>query len=96
MNIASPQPPRPAVAVDSSPADTRAGRPSREEAEAAVRTLLRWACDDPNREGLLDTPARVVRSYDDFFAGYHIDPVAPLERTFDEVRNAGHQDLVHE
>ena len=59
-------------------------RPTREEAEAAVRTLLRWACDDPTREGLLDTPARVVRSYEEFFAGYQVDPVALLERTFDE------------
>ena len=59
-------------------------RPSREEAEDAVRTLLRWAGDDPSREGLVDTPARVVRSYDEFFAGYHVDPVALLERTFEE------------
>ena len=59
-------------------------RPSREEAEAAVRVLLQWAGDDPNREGLLDTPARVVRSYEEFFAGYEIDPVGLLERTFEE------------
>ncbi len=59
-------------------------RPTREEAEAAVRTLLRWAGDDPDREGLRDTPARVVRSYEEFFAGYHDDPVALLERTFEE------------
>jgi GTP cyclohydrolase I len=59
-------------------------RPTRQEAEEAVRTLLRWAGDDPSREGLIDTPARVVRSYDEFFAGYAIDPVALLERTFEE------------
>jgi len=59
-------------------------RPTREEAEAAVRTLLRWAGDDPNREGLLDTPARVARAYEEFFSGYEIDPVALLERTFEE------------
>jgi GTP cyclohydrolase I len=59
-------------------------RPSREEAEAAVRTLLRWAGDDPTREGLVDTPARVTRAYEEFFAGYDIDPVALLERTFEE------------
>jgi GTP cyclohydrolase I len=64
--------------------DQTAARPTREEAEAAVRTLLRWACDDPAREGLHDTPARVVRSYEEFFAGYHVDPVALLERTFAE------------
>jgi GTP cyclohydrolase I len=59
-------------------------RPTREEAEAAVRTLLLWAGDDPAREGLTGTPDRVVRSYEEFFAGYDIDPVALLERTFEE------------
>ena len=63
---------------------TQPVRPTREEAEAAVRVLLRWAGDDPAREGLLDTPARVVRSYEEFFAGYHSDPSAILERTFEE------------
>jgi GTP cyclohydrolase IA len=60
------------------------GRPSREQAEEAVRTLLRWAGDDPSREGLLGTPDRVVRSYEEFFAGYELDPEAMLERTFEE------------
>ena len=59
-------------------------RPTREEAEAAIRTLLRWAGDDPSREGLVDTPARVARAYEEFFAGYVVDPVALLERTFEE------------
>jgi GTP cyclohydrolase IA len=59
-------------------------RPTREEAEAAIRTLLRWAGDDPNREGLIDTPARVARAYEEFFEGYGVDPVALLERTFEE------------
>jgi len=59
-------------------------RPSREEAEEAVRTLLKWAGDDPTREGLLGTPDRVVRSYEEFFAGYHEDPVELLKRTFEE------------
>jgi GTP cyclohydrolase I len=59
-------------------------RPTREEAEAAVRTLLRWTGDDPTREGLMGTPDRVVRSYEEFFAGYDLDPVAMLERTFEE------------
>ena len=58
---------------------------SREQAEAAVRTLIRWAGDDPSREGLLDTPARVVRSYEEFFAGYAQDPGEILARTFSEV-----------
>ncbi|WP_118183615.1 GTP cyclohydrolase I FolE [Paraburkholderia phosphatilytica] len=60
-------------------------RPTREEAEAAVRVLLRWAGDDPTREGLLDTPARVVRSYEEFFAGYETNPRDILARTFSEV-----------
>jgi GTP cyclohydrolase I len=60
-------------------------RPSREQVEEAVRTLLRWAGDDPSREGLLETPARVARSYEEFFSGYAIDPVAVLERTFEEI-----------
>lgn len=77
MNIFAPTPRRTAPAA-SDP------RPTREEAEAAVRTLLRWAGDDPTREGLLDTPARVTRSYAEFFAGYAVDPVAVLERTFEE------------
>ena len=64
--------------------DTSTDRPTREEAEAAIRTLLRWAGDDPSREGLVDTPARVARAYEEFFAGYAIDPVALLERTFEE------------
>src|SRR5947208_1562690 len=59
-------------------------RPSREEAEAAVRTLIRWAGDDPRREGLLDTPKRVVRAYEEWFAGYGVDPVEMLQRTFEE------------
>ncbi|WP_153101850.1 GTP cyclohydrolase I FolE [Paraburkholderia hayleyella] len=60
-------------------------RPTREEAEDAVRVLLRWAGDDPQREGLLDTPARVVRSYEEFFSGYSVNPHEILSRTFSEV-----------
>ena len=60
-------------------------RPDRSAAEDAVRTLIRWAGDDPTREGLLDTPARVVRAYEEFFAGYLEDPVQILSRTFSEV-----------
>jgi GTP cyclohydrolase I len=62
-----------------------AARPERSAAEDAVRTLIRWAGDDPTREGLLDTPARVVRAYEEFFAGYLEDPVQILSRTFSEV-----------
>ena len=60
-------------------------RPSRAEAEAAVRTLIRWAGDDPDREGLAATPARVARAYEEWFAGYAEDPKAFLQRTFEEV-----------
>jgi GTP cyclohydrolase IA len=67
-------------------------RPSREQAESAVRTLLRWAGDDPNREGLRDTPARVARAYDDWFSGYADDPVIFLQRTFEEVE--GYDEMV--
>jgi GTP cyclohydrolase IA len=59
-------------------------RPTRSEAEAAVRTLLQWTGDDPDREGLLGTPSRVVRSFEEFFSGYGEDPVAILQRTFEE------------
>ncbi len=59
-------------------------RPSRAEAEAAVRTLIRWAGDDPQREGLIATPERVVRAYDEFFQGYGTDPALLLRRTFSE------------
>jgi GTP cyclohydrolase I len=59
-------------------------RPSREDAEAAVRVLLRWAGEDPTREGLLDTPGRVTRAYEEYFGGYDIDPIALLARTFAE------------
>lgn len=67
-------------------------RPSRTEAEAAVRTLIGWAGDDPRREGLLATPGRVVRAYEEWFAGYGADPGGLLERTFGEV--AGYDEVV--
>ena len=64
--------------------EAAAGRPSREDAEAAVRVLLRWAGDDPDREGLRDTPRRVVESYEEHFSGYAKNPEEILERTFSE------------
>jgi GTP cyclohydrolase I len=69
-----------------------ANRPSRAEAESAVRTLIRWAGDDPQREGLLATPSRVVRAYEEWFGGYHEDPREYLKRTFEEV--AGYDEIV--
>jgi len=80
-------------AADRAPAVSRAmPRPSQQEAEAAVRTLLRWAGDDPDREGLRDTPRRVVKAYREFFAGYAENPEDILSRVFEEVEN--YDDLV--
>jgi len=73
-------------------AKTAPNRPSREEAEKAVRTLLQWAGDNPEREGLVDTPARVAKAFEDWFSGYDQDPEAYLTRTFEEV--AGYDDMV--
>jgi GTP cyclohydrolase I len=67
-------------------------KPTREQAENAVRTLIAWAGDNPSREGLLDTPKRVVNAYQDFFCGYHEDPAKILGKTFEEVE--GYNDLV--
>ncbi len=75
VNLITPAPPR---------AESDTPRPTRAEAEAAIRTLLRWAGDDPAREGLRETPARVARAYEEFFSGYVTDPRAVLERTFEE------------
>ena len=67
-------------------------KPSREEAEAAVRTLLEWAGDDPTRDGLIDTPARVVKAYEEYFSGYNDEPEKILGRSFDET--AGYDEIV--
>ena len=67
-------------------------RPTRAEAEAAVEVLLRWAGDDPSREGLRDTPRRMVRAYEEMFGGYREDPATDLARVFEDV--SGYQDMV--
>ena len=67
-------------------------RPSRAEAEEAVRTLIRWAGDDPSRQGLLETPDRVVRAYEEYFQGYHEDPYELLQKTFEETE--GYDEMV--
>ncbi|MFD2262006.1 GTP cyclohydrolase I FolE [Lacibacterium aquatile] len=67
-------------------------KPTRAEAEAAVRTLLQWAGDDPSREGLQDTPSRVVRAYEEWFGGYDTDPYEMLSRTFEETE--GYDEIV--
>ena len=69
-----------------------AGRPERAEVERAVRTLIQWAGDDPEREGLRETPGRVARAFEEFFAGYREDPVEILQRTFEET--GGYDELV--
>jgi GTP cyclohydrolase I (EC 3.5.4.16) len=76
---------------DAGDADLRRGV-SREAAEDAVRTLIRWAGDEPGREGLVDTPSRVVRAYEEFFAGYSQDPAEILARTFSEVE--GYDEMI--
>ena len=78
--------------AQSSGADKGNDHPSRSDAEEAVRTLIRWIGDDPAREGLLDTPARVVRSYEEVFAGYSEDPVEYLRGTFEEIE--GYDEMV--
>ncbi len=65
--------------------EEQSDRPTQRDAEAAVRTLIRWAGDDPTREGLLDTPGRVSRAFSEYFSGYALDPVEVLQRTFEEV-----------
>ena len=80
--------PKALIEVDAQPID----RPTVAEAEEAVKTLLRWAGDDPEREGLADTPGRVVRAYRQWFRGYEEDPMAMLQRTFEEVE--GYDEMV--
>jgi GTP cyclohydrolase IA len=70
----------------------KTARPERAEAEAAVETLLRFIGEDPNREGLKETPARFVRAYEEFFAGYEMDPEAELRKTFEDIN--GFDDIV--
>lgn len=68
------------------------GRPERAEVEAAVRTIIRWTGDDPERNGLIETPARVTRALEEFFVGYTRDPVAVLQKSFDEIE--GYDEMI--
>lgn len=86
------KPLRPSLAVANDANDAAPRRPSRAEAEEAVRTLILWAGDNPAREGLRDTPARVVKAYEEFYQGYRENPDEPLERVFEEV--GGYDDMV--
>ena len=67
-------------------------RPSRAEVEAAVRTIIRWTGEDPDRDGLIETPARVTRSFEEFFSGYGQDPAEILEKTFEEIE--GYDEMI--
>ncbi|HEV2653159.1 MAG TPA: GTP cyclohydrolase I FolE [Rhizomicrobium sp.] len=78
--------------LKSAPLPATIEKPTREEAEKAIRTMLLWAGDDPSREGLLDTPARVVRAFEDWFSGYNEDPEEYMRRTFEEVE--GYDDMI--
>ena len=84
--------PAPAAGADDDMPRGAGARPTREAAEEAVRTLLRWAGDDPAREGLIDTPKRVARAYEEYFSGYGQDPYAILRRTFEETN--GYDEMV--
>jgi GTP cyclohydrolase I len=92
VDIQTPTPAARPAGSDAAAATAEETRPSREEAEAAVRVLLRWTGDDPDREGLRETPARVVRAYEEFFAGYAEDPVELLTRSFEETE--GYDEMV--
>jgi GTP cyclohydrolase I len=82
----------PPLAQKKKPAKKTRKRPTQDQAEAAIRTLLEWAGDDPNREGLIDTPKRVALAYKDWFSGYREDPVRYLKRTFEEVE--GYDEMI--
>jgi len=82
----------PPAKPETQPVSKASHRPSREEAEAAVRTLIAWAGDDPSREGLLDTPKRVAKAFGEFYKGYHEDAAETLDRVFDEA--GGYDDIV--
>ncbi len=84
--------PAPLTGADDDTTQGTGARPTRDEAEQAVRVLLRWAGDDPEREGLLDTPKRVARAYEEYFRGYSQDPYAILRRTFEETN--GYDEMV--
>ena len=78
--------------VEKDQINIKQNRPSRDESMEAVKTLISWAGDDPQREGLIETPKRVVKAYEEFFAGYTQDPLAALSKTFEDVQ--GYDDLV--
>jgi GTP cyclohydrolase I len=74
------------------PASVTMAKPSRQDAEEAIRTLIRWAGDDPQRDGLLETPSRVARAYEEYFKGYAEDPEVMLQKTFEEIE--GYDEMI--
>src|SRR5262249_45738093 len=80
------------LALDTASLYLRHSRPERAEVEAAVRTIIRWSGEDPDREGLIESPARVTRAYEEAFVGYTHDPAAILQKSFDEIE--GYDELV--
>ena len=89
--LAGGKPPKASVETGSSVAGA-ASRPDRAEAEAAVTTLLKWAGEDPSRDGLHETPARVVKAFEEYFSGYDQDPAAILRKTFEEIE--GYDEMI--
>jgi GTP cyclohydrolase I len=81
-----------AAAKAAADAAAKKGKPSQEEAEEAVRTILRWASEDPSRDGLIETPKRVVKAYEEYFAGYAMDPTEILSKTFEEIE--GYDEMI--
>jgi GTP cyclohydrolase I len=92
MTEAFDRPPGKSAKQATAETNAAASRPGRDEAMRAVEVLLRWAGDDPSREGLIGTPERVVKAYEDFFRGYSVDPVDLLQSTFEEVE--GYDEMV--
>ena len=83
---------KPAAKLGGEKSEISTPKPGRKDAEAAVRTLLRWAGDDPDREGLRGTPDRVTRAFEEWFSGYGVDPVDLLQRTFEEIE--GYDEMI--
>ncbi len=90
--VKTPKPPMFPTAAQPVGGKTKSARPTRAEAEEAIRTLLRWTGDDPTRDGLLDTPARVTRAWEEYTAGYAHDPEAILRKTFEETE--GYDEMI--
>ena len=83
---------KPTKAISHKSASAAAGKPARSEVEDAFRTIIRWTGDDPTRDGLVETPARVTNAFEEWFAGYNTDPEALLNKTFEEIE--GYDEMI--